>query len=59
LIKEEGWSGKNEGLQEGRALRGLFLRELKNCIGWGFWRVWISSQNSIYVVKILSILKIH
>jgi hypothetical protein len=35
------------------------LGELKNYIGGGFWGVWINSPNPIYVVIILSILKIY
>lgn len=32
---------------------------LKNCIVRGVWRVWVNFSNSIYVVIILSKLKIH
>jgi len=53
---------------DGMTLGGLFffitkdplkMRKLKYCIEGGFSRVWIISSNSIYVVIILSKLKIY
>jgi len=35
------------------------LGELKNCIVWGFWRIYMNSSNLIYVVIIFLKLKIY
>jgi len=67
-VKKEGVSERNRGHWEERALGGLFffkiqnpphLRELKNCIGGGFWGVYMDSSNLIYVVIIFLKLKIY
>jgi hypothetical protein len=57
--KKEEISGRNNEVWEGRSFEGYFffitqkplnLGELKNCIGWGVWRVYMNSSNFINVV---------
>ena len=66
--KKEGASGRNRRHWEEKALEVNFLLiiknpphlgELKNCIGGGFWGVYMNFSNSIYVVIIFLKLKVY